>query len=210
VTQPLRYPRPAELTGLGRRNAVVESSAGTGKTFLLEHLFVDLILSHGLSCEEILVVTFTEKATAELVLRLRGLLEHLAYLHTDDPMALAARDADPASVWTIDEAARARLAQSLLGHVAICELEGGLVLVEIVVGLRAAGFDDGDLEAGCGEALGGPASGGAGTDYQYVEGGVFVSRHGDPRICAWVMARTDASKRTEARQSERADGIFLS
>jgi exodeoxyribonuclease V beta subunit len=115
VTQPLRYPRPAELTGLGRRNAVVESSAGTGKTFLLEHLFVDLILSHGLSCEEILVVTFTEKATAELVLRLRGLLERLAHLHTHDPMALAARDADPASVWTIDEPARARLAQSLLG-----------------------------------------------------------------------------------------------
>ena len=115
MTQHLRYPRPAELAGLGRRNAVVESSAGTGKTFLLEHLFVDLILNHGLTCDEILVVTFTEKATAELVLRLRGLLERLAHLRADDPMALAARDADPASVWTIDEAARARLAQSLLG-----------------------------------------------------------------------------------------------
>jgi exodeoxyribonuclease V beta subunit len=115
VTHVLRYPRPAELAGLGRRNAVVESSAGTGKTFLLEHLFVDLLLNHGLSCDEILVVTFTEKATAELVLRLRGLLERLAHLRADDPMALAARDADPGSVWTIDEAARARLAQSLLG-----------------------------------------------------------------------------------------------
>jgi exodeoxyribonuclease V beta subunit len=115
VNQVLRYLRPAELSGLGRRNAVVESSAGTGKTFLLEHLFVDLILSHGIPCDEILVVTFTEKATAELVLRLRGLLERLAHLRADDPMALAARDADPGSVWTIDEPARARLAQSLLG-----------------------------------------------------------------------------------------------
>ena len=115
MTQVLHYPRPAELSGLGRRNAVVESSAGTGKTFLLEHLFVDLILSHGLACDEILVVTFTEKATAELVLRLRGLLERLAHLRADDPMAQAARDADPGSAWTIDETARARLAQSLLG-----------------------------------------------------------------------------------------------
>jgi exodeoxyribonuclease V beta subunit len=115
VSQPLRYPRPAELAGLGRRNAVVESSAGTGKTFLLEHLFVDLILSHGLSCDQILVVTFTEKATAELVLRLRGLLERLAHLRADDPMALAARDAGADAAWTIDEAARNRLTQSLLG-----------------------------------------------------------------------------------------------
>ena len=60
VSQSPRYPRPAELERLGRGHHVVESSAGTGKTFLLEHLFVDLILTHGLPCEEILVVTFTE------------------------------------------------------------------------------------------------------------------------------------------------------
>jgi len=50
-------------------------------------------------------------------------------------------------------------------HVAVLELEGGLVLGEVGVGLRAAGFDNGNVEAGFGEALCGPAAGGAGTYY---------------------------------------------
>jgi exodeoxyribonuclease V beta subunit len=67
----VRYPRPPELNQLGTRHAVVEASAGTGKTYLLEHLVVELLLNHGARMEEILVVTFTERATAELCLRLR-------------------------------------------------------------------------------------------------------------------------------------------
>ena len=50
-----------------------------------------------------------------------------------------------------------------LRHVAVFQLEGGFVLGEIFVGLWAAGFDDGDVEAGFGEALCGPAAGGAGA-----------------------------------------------
>ena len=69
MSQPPRYPRPPSLSGLGSGHNVVESSAGTGKTYLLEHLFVDLVLTHGIPADQILVVTFTEKATAELVLR---------------------------------------------------------------------------------------------------------------------------------------------
>jgi exodeoxyribonuclease V beta subunit len=92
----------------------VESSAGTGKTFLLEHLFVDLILTHGLGCEEILVVTFTEKATAELVIRLRALIARLADLHADDPKAIEATRAPASASWLIDDKAKKLLAEALL------------------------------------------------------------------------------------------------
>ncbi len=94
---------------------MVESSAGTGKTFLLEHLFVDLILTRGLSCEEILVVTFTEKATAELVIRLRALLVRLAGLRKDDPKAIAAAQAPASESWLIDDRAKKLLEEALLG-----------------------------------------------------------------------------------------------
>ena len=114
MSQSPRYPRPAELERLGRGHHVVESSAGTGKTFLLEHLFVDLILTHGLACEEILVVTFTEKATAELVIRLRALIARLADLRMDDPKAIEATRAPASASWLIDDKAKKLLAEALL------------------------------------------------------------------------------------------------
>ena len=114
MSQILRYPRPEELARLGRGHSVVESSAGTGKTFLLEHLFVDLILTHGLSCEEILVVTFTEKATAELVLRLRALIARLAGLLPDDAKSVEAASAPASASWVIDDKARRFLGEALL------------------------------------------------------------------------------------------------
>jgi exodeoxyribonuclease V beta subunit len=114
MTLPLRYPRPPLLAGLGPGHHVVESSAGTGKTYLLEHLFVDLVLSHAVPADQILVVTFTEKATAELVLRLRRLLGDLARLRPDDPQAVAAAQAPAAAAWVIDERARRLLGDALL------------------------------------------------------------------------------------------------
>ncbi|MFA5250038.1 MAG: UvrD-helicase domain-containing protein [Parachlamydiales bacterium] len=55
----------------------LEASAGTGKTFAIEHLFVRLLLEgeKPLKIEEILVVTFTKAAAAELKERLRRALE---------------------------------------------------------------------------------------------------------------------------------------
>ena len=47
-------------------NMILEASAGTGKTYSLEHLFIRYILESGISVKEILVVTFTEKAAGEL------------------------------------------------------------------------------------------------------------------------------------------------
>jgi len=53
---------------------LVEASAGTGKTHSITTLFVRLVLEQGLAPGEILVVTFTEAATAELRSRIRGRL----------------------------------------------------------------------------------------------------------------------------------------
>ncbi len=51
---------------------LIESSAGTGKTYAIASLYVRLLLERGLQVHEILVVTFTEAATAELQNRIRG------------------------------------------------------------------------------------------------------------------------------------------
>ncbi len=90
---------------------MVEASAGTGKTYLLEHLVVELLLNHGARIEEILVVTFTERATAELCLRLREKLSELCRLSADHPAAAAVPEQ---KCWLIDEAARRRLRDALL------------------------------------------------------------------------------------------------
>jgi len=74
----MKYIRPAILRRIPRDNhAVIEASAGTGKTHTLEHLFVDLLLSGECTIEQILVMTFTEKATAELRERIRSVLDRL-------------------------------------------------------------------------------------------------------------------------------------
>src|SRR5271163_122161 len=72
----LEYRRPPildEILGGGR--IIVEASAGTGKTFTIEHLVVDLLLTGAALIDQILIVTFTEKATAELRSRIRAKVE---------------------------------------------------------------------------------------------------------------------------------------
>jgi exodeoxyribonuclease V beta subunit len=101
---PPLYPFPEELLRIPRHaSAVVEASAGTGKTFLLEHLVMDRIVRGDAPLEQILVVTFTEKATEELVRRLRALIGRLlAYEGT------ASADVTE-RCWRLDAAARRRL-----------------------------------------------------------------------------------------------------
>jgi len=53
---------------------LLEASAGTGKTFSIEHIFVRLILE-SIEVEQILAVTFTRAATRELKMRIRANLE---------------------------------------------------------------------------------------------------------------------------------------
>ncbi len=55
----------------------LQASAGTGKTFTIEHLFVRLLLESDLHLDQILVVTFTRAATRELKMRVRSNLERV-------------------------------------------------------------------------------------------------------------------------------------
>lgn len=76
MNTPLLYPVPEIVFSLrAARHALLEASAGTGKTFALEHLVVDLLLERGARLDEILVVTFTEKAAIEMRGRIRKTLE---------------------------------------------------------------------------------------------------------------------------------------
>ena len=107
----IRIVRPEILARIPRgRHAVIEASAGTGKTWTLEHLILDLLLADAtVTIEQILVVTFTEKATSELRMRVRKKLEELLAAGPD-PVADALPDA---RCWVIDPPARARLTRAL-------------------------------------------------------------------------------------------------
>jgi len=68
---------------------VIEASAGTGKTYTLAALYVRLVLGHGrsqrgLTPPEILVMTFTEAATAELRDRIRVRLTQASQAFRED------------------------------------------------------------------------------------------------------------------------------
>lgn len=53
----------------------LEASAGTGKTFAIEHITARLIEEHDFELDEILIVTFTRAATRELKMRIRDTLK---------------------------------------------------------------------------------------------------------------------------------------
>ncbi len=108
-----RHPRPASLPAAADQLVVVEASAGTGKTYFLEHRVVDLVLA-GAELAQILLVTFTDKAVAELRLRIRDLLDRLA------------RSTGDVGEWLIDDAARARLraAVTSFDHAPIFTIHG--------------------------------------------------------------------------------------
>jgi len=77
----------------------IEASAGTGKTWNICALYVRLLLEKQLSAEQILVVTFTKAATAELHERIRdrlsGVIQVLDALldHADELAEAEAEDA---------------------------------------------------------------------------------------------------------------------
>ncbi|WP_163933578.1 exodeoxyribonuclease V subunit beta [Paraferrimonas sp. SM1919] len=122
---------------------LIEASAGTGKTFTISALYLRLILGHGqadarpqapLTVSQILVVTFTEAATAELRDRIRSRLHEarLAFLqgNSKDPilselindsnnlaeaadlLLAAERDMDEAAIFTIHGFCQRMLSQN--------------------------------------------------------------------------------------------------
>ena len=63
---------------------LIEASAGTGKTWNICGLYLRLLLERGLEVQHILVVTFTNAATAELRMRIRSrIVETLSFLGGD-------------------------------------------------------------------------------------------------------------------------------
>ena len=65
--------------------SLIEASAGTGKTWTLTALYVRLLLEKQLSVSQILVVTYTTAATAELRERIRARLALLLGLYQGQP-----------------------------------------------------------------------------------------------------------------------------
>ena len=61
-----------------RNKFLIEASAGTGKTFTLVELVLELMFTKNIPLKSILIVTFTEKATSELRLRLRTKLREIS------------------------------------------------------------------------------------------------------------------------------------
>ncbi|MBN2514655.1 MAG: exodeoxyribonuclease V subunit beta [Deltaproteobacteria bacterium] len=118
---------------LGGTN-LIEASAGTGKTYTISGLFLRLILEQNYDVGEILVVTFTEAATAELKERIRNrlgeavrvfsgeasddvFLSGLAEKHVDSKTALvslkeALRSFDQAAIFTIHAFCRRMLTEN--------------------------------------------------------------------------------------------------
>ncbi len=82
----VKYEKPSVLAELSpERKCVIAASAGTGKTYTLEHLVLDLVLGDAcdkcVPLERILVVTFTRRAAAEMTMRVRRLLESVLTAH---------------------------------------------------------------------------------------------------------------------------------
>ncbi len=107
------YARPPileRLSGSSEQHVLVEASAGTGKTFTLEHIVAQEVLQ-GTPLDAILVVTFTEKATREMRFRVRRLLEEMLR----GPVPGGTDRVNPANgpAWTIDAVAQKRLRDAL-------------------------------------------------------------------------------------------------
>ena len=71
-----------------RGNVLVVAGAGTGKTSTLVHRCLDLLLTEGCSITELLLVTFTEAAAAEMRGRVRAEIQ--ARIHSELDVAKAA------------------------------------------------------------------------------------------------------------------------
>ncbi len=106
-----RVVRPAVLRDIPLdRHVVIDASAGTGKTFTLENLVVELVLSTDLTIDRLLCVTFTEKATHEIRARVRGKLQALLSGRGEPATDEQIRAGDS---WTIDDRSRKKLEAAL-------------------------------------------------------------------------------------------------
>ncbi|MGF1655914.1 MAG: UvrD-helicase domain-containing protein [Verrucomicrobiales bacterium] len=92
--------------GIERGTTLLEASAGTGKTKMLIDIVLSLLVEHKVPLKEILAITFTEPATAELGERLdlgvREALKHQERKSVEEHLLRRALiDLDDSSVFTI-------------------------------------------------------------------------------------------------------------
>ncbi|CAL8474518.1 exodeoxyribonuclease V subunit beta [Caballeronia sp. S22] len=102
----------------------IEASAGTGKTWNICALYVRLLLEKRLSVEQILVVTFTKAATAELHERIRSRLAGVAHAIENgdaagDPFIEQLFETTLADIDADEAAKRLRIAVSTFDQAAI-------------------------------------------------------------------------------------------
>ena len=69
---------PDNIFQQNRNKLLIDASAGTGKTFTLVELVLELMFTRNIPLKSILIVTFTEKATTELRMRLRTKLREIS------------------------------------------------------------------------------------------------------------------------------------
>ena len=122
--------RPSRLPFDGR--SLIEASAGTGKTWTLTALYARLLLERQLSVGQILVVTYTTAATAELRERIRARLADLLAVYEGTPSSddflnrLHARYPDDASrrlcCWRCTASTRRRSSPSTASASAPCRM----------------------------------------------------------------------------------------
>jgi exodeoxyribonuclease V beta subunit len=101
------YKRPEILDRIPKnRHTVIEASAGTGKTYTIEHLFVELLMTQNITIDSILVLTYTERAAGELRSRIRTMIEKVL---STEPML-----EKPSEIcWEIDAEKRIHLERAL-------------------------------------------------------------------------------------------------
>ncbi len=106
MTRRVYYERPVILEAIPKdRHAVIEASAGTGKTYTIEHLFVELLLTEKVNIDNILVLTYTERAAGELRSRVRSMIEKV--------MAATPCSGRPWHFWEIGPKEKVRLDRAL-------------------------------------------------------------------------------------------------
>ncbi len=84
-----------------QRRLFLEASAGTGKTFTIEHLVIRLLLETDYTLDQILVVTFTRAATRELKVRIRANLERALSLEHKEKLKNGLLTFENAQIFTI-------------------------------------------------------------------------------------------------------------
>ncbi len=92
--------RFSPVMALERGVTLLEASAGTGKTYSITSLYLRLVAEEGLGVDEILVVTFTVAATAELKERIRKRLREATQALDQVLAGLAAPDVQADEVLT--------------------------------------------------------------------------------------------------------------